>query len=112
MPAKKGQEEKAQPVPFDVSTLVTLVGADGYSYVVDKQCAMMSKLIKSQIEELKENDEPVLNFPEIRPEILEKTIQYFYYKHRYDNEPDDRPEFEVPPEMALDLMVVASLLGC
>lgn len=44
------------------------------------------------------------------PPLLEKAIQYFYYKHRYDNDPDNRPAFNVPPEMALDLMLVANYL--
>ncbi|KAJ9461936.1 Transcription elongation factor B polypeptide 1 [Diplonema papillatum] len=43
--------------------------------------------------------------------ILEKAIQYVY-NLRYDNNPDDRPDFDVPPPIALDLMIVASYLGC
>ncbi|KAJ9461935.1 Elongin-C [Diplonema papillatum] len=112
MPGKKQQEEKTPVTPFDVSTLVTLIGMDESTFIIDKKCAMVSKRIKSQLEELKEGDAPVVRFPSIRPEILEKAIQYFYYKHRYDNDPDDRPDFDVPPPIALDLMIVASYLGC
>ena len=43
---------------------------------------------------------------------LEKAVQYFYFKRRYDNDPDHRPEFHVPPEMALELIKVATMLQC
>ena len=81
-------------------------------FIIDRQCAYMSKHIKTQLEELKESDEQVLHFPDIQPHILEKAVQYFYYKHRYDNDPEERADFDVPPTIALDLMIVASYLGC
>eukprot|EP01060_Flectonema_neradi_P029728 TRINITY_DN4170_c0_g4_i1.p1 TRINITY_DN4170_c0_g4~~TRINITY_DN4170_c0_g4_i1.p1 ORF type:complete len:111 (+),score=12.84 TRINITY_DN4170_c0_g4_i1:79-411(+) len=110
MPPKKQEEKPA--VVFDASSLVTLRGADDCEFVIDRQCALVSKLLKVQLEELKEGEDQVLSFPTIQPHILEKAIQYFYYKIRYDNDPEERVEFKVPPSIALDLMIVASHLGC
>jgi hypothetical protein len=39
--------------------------------------------------------------------VVEKVIQYLYYKLRYDHDPDSRPPFIVEPEIALNLMVAA-----
>eukprot|EP00744_Colponema_vietnamica_P012509 GILI01017551.1.p1 GENE.GILI01017551.1~~GILI01017551.1.p1 ORF type:complete len:212 (+),score=29.44 GILI01017551.1:56-691(+) len=44
--------------------------------------------------------------------LLEIVIRYLHYHHRYEKEPEGRPQFEVPPEMALDLISVATLLQC
>ena len=52
----------------------------------------------------------MIHLPSIDAPVLEKAIQYFHYKYRYDNDPDNRPPFQVPPEMALDLMLVAHYL--
>ena len=44
--------------------------------------------------------------------LLEITIRYLHYHHRYEKEPEGRPRFDVPPELALDLISVATLLQC
>jgi len=42
---------------------------------------------------------------------LEKVIQYFYYNLRYSNSTVEIPEFEVQPEIALELLMAANFLG-
>ncbi len=43
--------------------------------------------------------------------LLEKCIEYMYYKTMYDSvEPEHRPAFVVAPEMALPLIHVATHL--
>ena len=73
-----------------------------------------------------------IKFPEISTPILEKVIQYFYYKLRYTNSqarggvfsrrfrPRDArrapqvriPEFNIEPEMALELLMASNFLDC
>jgi len=51
-------------------------------------------------------------FRETSPELLEKAIQYMYYKFRYDSDPDHRPEFKVDTAVAVDLVQLADMLKC
>jgi elongin-C len=52
-----------------------------------------------------------VTFAEIPGHVLEKCCQYFHYKLRYANTPSpDIPEFPVPPEMALELLMAANFL--
>eukprot|EP00995_Heteronema_vittatum_P013028 NODE_907_length_1142_cov_37.551693_g627_i0.p9 GENE.NODE_907_length_1142_cov_37.551693_g627_i0~~NODE_907_length_1142_cov_37.551693_g627_i0.p9 ORF type:complete len:64 (+),score=32.86 NODE_907_length_1142_cov_37.551693_g627_i0:34-225(+) len=52
----------------------------------------------------------IVQLASVDARVLEKAVQYFHYKHRYETDPDNRPPFQVPPEMALDLMLVAHYL--
>ena len=51
----------------------------------------------------------MIKFPEISSPVLERTVQYFYYKLRYANEPMP-PEFPIEPSMALELLMAANYL--
>ena len=53
-----------------------------------------------------------IRFPEITAPILEKVCQYFYYKLQYTDSRDSVPEFKVPPELALDLLMASNYLDC
>ena len=45
-----------------------------------------------------------------RGSVLEKTVQYFYYKLRHTNSPGPLPEFKIEPEQALELLMAANFL--
>lgn len=51
-----------------------------------------------------------ISFREISTPILEKVIQYFYYKVRYTNSTAEIPEFPIEPEIALELLMAANFL--
>ena len=51
-----------------------------------------------------------IKFPEISARVLEKTVQYFYYKLRYTNHHGPLPEFKIEPEYALELLMAANYL--
>lgn len=60
-----------------------------------------------------------MQFEEISSPILEKVIQYFHYKYKYqqllDNNyilKDELPEFQLEPELALDVIIAADALKC
>ena len=42
--------------------------------------------------------------------VLEKTVQYFYYKLRHTNHNGPLPEFKIEPEFALELLMAANYL--
>ena len=49
-------------------------------------------------------------FPEIKSAVLEKVIQYMYYKIKHCRGHQPPPEFEIEPEMALYLLMAANYL--
>jgi hypothetical protein len=53
-----------------------------------------------------------IKFPEISTAILEKVVQYLYYKVRFTNSSQKVPEFVIEPEMALELLMAANFLDC
>ena len=58
-----------------------------------------------------EEVEGKINFEDISSQILEKVIQYFYFKLKYTNRTSEEiPEFHIDPEIALELLMAANFL--
>ena len=58
-----------------------------------------------------EEVEGKINFEDISSQILEKVIQYFYFKLKYTNRTSEEiPEFQIDPEIALELLMAANFL--
>jgi len=53
-----------------------------------------------------------VRFPEIPGVILEKVIQYMHYKVRYANSTQRIPNFNIEPEISMELLMAASYLDC
>ena len=53
-----------------------------------------------------------IKFPEINAKVLEKTVQYFYYKLKYTGSTGNLPDFKIEPEQALELLMAANFLDC
>lgn len=107
----------------DTSTFLKLISNDGEVFVVDKKCAFVSKRIetlltkgttdkKLLIETVEDDIIPLTLRLDTSAKHLEKMIQYWYFKNRYEHDPSNRPTFEVPPEMALELIQVAQNYKC
>jgi len=97
----------------DDEETVKLISADGHQFVVDRKAALVSGTIKSMLSGPGTFTEQALgeiNFREISTPILEKVIQYFYYKLRYTNSTTEIPEFPIEPEIALELLMAANFL--
>jgi len=97
---------------FQLDT-IKLISSDGHQFVVDRKCAMISGTIKSMLSgpgTFTENELGEINFREISTPILEKVIQYFYYKVKYTNSTIEIPEFAIQPEIALELLMAANFL--
>jgi len=90
---------------------VTLVSSDGHEFVVDKKAALVSGTIKSMLEGgFSEAENRRVAFQDISTPILEKIVQYFYYKLKYTNSTTSIPEFSIDPETALELLMAANFL--
>lgn len=44
--------------------------------------------------------------------VLQKVCMYFTYKARYTNSSTEIPEFPIPPQIALELLMAANFLDC
>ena len=59
-----------------------------------------------------ENETNEVNFREIPSHVLTKLCQYFAYKFYYANSSKEVPEFHIPPEIAIELLMAANFLDC
>jgi transcription elongation factor B subunit 1 len=60
----------------------------------------------------KEAEEGVVRFPDIQGMVLEKVVKYLHYKFKHAKSTGKIPEFEIEPEVALELLVAANYLNC
>ena len=93
-------------------SMIKLKSAEGHEFFVDRRCAMVSGTIKAMLSGQFAESRGEISFPEIPSIILEKLIQYLYYKVRYTNATFRIPEFHVEPEIALELLVASGYLDC
>ncbi|AMD22579.1 HHL191Wp [Eremothecium sinecaudum] len=92
---------------------VTLVSGNGEEFKIPEQVALqsptLSKMLSSSFLEQKERR---IVLSETDGKILSKVIEYLNYV--YDNKDkdadEDIPEFNVPPEISLELLLVADYL--
>ncbi|RYH02883.1 hypothetical protein EON65_47655 [archaeon] len=95
-----------------LSKVIKLKSAEGHEFFVDRKCAMMSGTIKKMLSGQFAESRGEIAFPEIPAVILEKLIQFLYYKVRYTNSSQRIPEFHVEPEIAMELLIAGGYLDC
>mmetsp|Transcript_1803 Transcript_1803/g.3005 ORF Transcript_1803/g.3005 Transcript_1803/m.3005 type:complete len:106 (+) Transcript_1803:194-511(+) len=94
---------------------VTLVSSDGFEFIVDQEVAMVSGTIRNMLtgsgtSTFTEAKDKRIRFRTISGDVLERVIQYFYYKVKYTNTTGDIPQFEIEPKYALELLMAANFL--
>ena len=92
--------------------MIKLKSAEGHEFFIDRRCAMVSGTIKTMLSGQFAESRGEISFPEIPSAILERLIQYMYYKVRYTNSAQRIPDFQIEPEMALELLIAAGYLDC
>ncbi len=55
-------------------------------------------------------DMPTIHFQEINSKVLERVIEYFGYKRRYENTAPPIPKFDVSFDDAISLLMAAHFL--
>jgi len=94
---------------------VKLVSSDGHEFIVKRRYALTSGTIKAMLSgpgQFAENETNVVNFREIPSHVLERVCVYFTYKVKYTNSSTEIPEFQIAPEVALELLMAANFLDC
>lgn len=111
-------EEEEQPPPFLVEGMfVKLISNDDHEFIVSKESVIASGTIRTMLTGpglWKETAGPIptIRFPEIDTKTLEKIIQYFQYKKRFENTPGPHPLFPIDSETVIGLSMAANYLDC
>ena len=92
--------------------MIKLISAEGHEFYCDRRCSQVSGTIKAMLQSQFAESRGEVRFPEIPGVILEKVIQYLYYKVRYTNSTQRIPNFDLAPEIALELLMAANYLDC
>lgn len=94
------------------ATEATLISSAGDEFVVARDVALMSGTIKLMLEGAFSESKGRISFAEITTPILEKVIAYLTYKLQWKDSQVPIPEFDVEPEIALELLMAAEFLDC
>lgn len=97
------------------SQYVKLVSSDDHEFIIKRELALTSGTIRAMLSGpgvYAENESNVVYFREIPSHVLQKVCQYFAYKVRYTHAATEIPEFPIPPEVALELLMAANFLDC
>ncbi|KAH6648808.1 BTB/POZ protein [Truncatella angustata] len=99
---------------FAPSKYITLVSADEFEFVVLREAATISPMIKSMLEirgtgSLVEAQTGRCAFPEISGQVLEKVVEYFHYWYK-NRDREDVPDMDIPVELCLELLMAADYL--
>ncbi|CCD70299.2 Elongin-C [Caenorhabditis elegans] len=110
---------KPQPVPISGlegprSKYVKLVSNDDHEFIIKREVAMTSKslreLFANPTVDLAAANNTVY-FSDFQSHILQKVCHYLAYKTKYRHS-RVAPPFDIPPDIAMDLLAAANELEC
>ncbi|AQZ14983.1 ELC1 (YPL046C) [Zygosaccharomyces parabailii] len=92
---------------------VTLISSDNCEFSISREAAMVSPTLKAMLEGPFKEKNGRIELPGIEGNVLAKTVEYLQYNLRYraQSNQEDIPEFEIPTEMALELLLAADYLN-
>ncbi|KAH3681430.1 hypothetical protein WICPIJ_007587 [Wickerhamomyces pijperi] len=98
------------------SKYIKLITHDKHQFIISRDSANVSQTIKAMLETsmFKESSTNKIQLEE-NALIMNKICEYFYYNLKYNSNNDedgDIPEFEIPTEMALELLVASDYFNC
>lgn len=94
----------------DSTSYITLVSADNHKFVLMKDVALISSVLRN-MEEFEEGQTGKINL-DMDGEILDVVVNYLHYHYKYKDQEDtgEIPEFKIPTHLALELLVKADYL--
>ncbi|KAK6463239.1 BTB/POZ protein [Scheffersomyces coipomensis] len=89
---------------------VTLVSADNHKFIILKEVASISSMLKSS-QGFQEGETGKISL-DMDGDILECIVEYLYYHYKYKEQAEtgDIPQFNIPTHLALELLVKADFL--
>ena len=98
---------------FSSDNYVKLISSEGHEFIILKDVARVSSTLRTMIDSSFSESKGEIKLQEITSAILEKVIQYLYYRVKYTSSTTERvPAFEVSQEMSLELLMAANYLDC
>ncbi|RIA99492.1 BTB/POZ protein [Glomus cerebriforme] len=88
---------------------VKLISSDGFEFYIERNAVLVSGTIKNMLSsprQFMESEQNEVHFRDITVVILEKVCQYLYYKVRYTGSQVEIPQFQIEPNLALELLTV------
>jgi len=97
--------------PNPHNQFVNLYSSDGHRFVLDEWIAMECETFKKMLKfENQGGDTKELKL-DIKAKLLEKVIEYLYYKYKYTDSRETIPDFPIDDDCVLDLLMVANYLN-
>ncbi|QLL34772.1 hypothetical protein HG536_0H01470 [Torulaspora globosa] len=93
---------------------VRLISNDNTEIEISREAASISSTLKSMLEGPFKESDGRIELPTFDSKVLQKVVEYLEYNLQYHDAADDIediPEFEIPTEMALELLLAADYLG-
>lgn len=93
---------------------VLLISKDNVEHSVPRDAAMLSSTLRSMLDGPFKEKDGHINLPEMSSEVVQKIVEYLEYNLKYkdaDPNKEDIPEFDVPTDMSLELLLAADYLG-
>merc|ERR1719183_2087923 len=99
--------------PAESFSYLKLQSADGHIFYLDRRIAYECDFFKKMVEQegFKEGQTNEIKLPTITCKLLDKVIEYLYYKYKYTDSKVAIPEFPIDDEIVLDLLLVANYLN-
>lgn len=92
---------------------VSIVSSEGDVRTIKREVAIISPTLKRMLQSSFVESDGKITLREFDTKVLEKVIEYLEYVYEYKDvdENEDIPEFEVSPDISLDLLLAADYLN-
>ncbi|SCV03242.1 LAME_0H08856g1_1 [Lachancea meyersii CBS 8951] len=93
---------------------VILVSKSRVEVPISREAASVSPVLRSMLSNpFLEQHQNKIELLDIEPHVLQKVVEYLEYHQRYMlvSEDEDIPDFDIPTEMSLELLLVADYLN-
>merc|ERR550514_2589145 len=99
--------------PVETFSYLRLVSADNHTFYLDRRIAFECDTFKKMAEQqgFREGQTQEITLPTISGKLLEKVIEYLYFKYKYTDSKETIPEFPIDDDNVLDLLLVANYLN-
>lgn len=93
---------------------VTLISREKDEFPISREAALVSPTLRIMLEGPFKENEDHIELSSIDSAVLKKVVEYLEYNLEHkevDREQEQVPEFEIPTEMALELLLAADYLN-
>ncbi|CAE8587727.1 unnamed protein product [Polarella glacialis] len=99
--------------PVESFSYLKLVSADGHEFYLDRRIAYECDTFRKMVEKdgFKEGQTNEIKLHTVTGKLLEKVIEYLYFKYKFTDSKVPIPEFPIDDDVVLDLLIVANFLN-